>query len=59
MVLRWVAASVLEAAKGFRLVQGCQEMPALVAALRARYTSVENVGLTGPVWDRRHGLRWR
>ena len=34
-------------------------MLALVAALLARYTSVENVGLTGPVWDRRHGLRWR
>ena len=36
MVLRWVAAGVLEAAKGFRRVQGCQDMPALVAALRAR-----------------------
>ena len=36
MVLRWVAAGVLEAAKGFRRVQGCQDMLALVAALRAR-----------------------
>ena len=36
MVLRWVAAGVLETAKGFRRVQGCQDMPALVAALRAR-----------------------
>ena len=36
MVLRWVAAGVLEAAKGVRRVQGCQDMPALVAALRAR-----------------------
>ena len=36
MVLRWVAAGVLEAAKGFRRVQGCHDMPALVAALRAR-----------------------
>ena len=36
MVLRWVAAGVLEAAKGFRRVQGCQDMPALVAALLAR-----------------------
>ena len=36
MVLRWVTAGVLEAAKGFRRVQGCQDMPALVAALRAR-----------------------
>ena len=33
MVLRWVVAGVLEAAKGFRRVQGCQDMPALVAAL--------------------------
>ena len=36
MVLRWVAAGVLEAAKGFRRVKGCQDMPTLVAALRAR-----------------------
>ena len=36
MVLWWVAAGVLEAAKGFRRVKGCQDMPALVAALRAR-----------------------
>ena len=36
MVLRWVAAGVLEAAKGFRRVKGCKDMPALVAALRAR-----------------------
>ena len=36
MVLRWVTAGVLEAAKGFRRVNGCQDMPALVAALRAR-----------------------
>ena len=35
-MLRWVAAGVLEAAKGFRRVKGCQDMPALVAALRAR-----------------------
>ena len=36
MVLRWVAAGVLEAAKGFRRVKGCKDMPMLVAALRAR-----------------------
>ena len=36
MVLRWVAAGVLEAAKGFRRVKGCKDMPRLVAALRAR-----------------------
>ena len=35
MVLRWVAAGVLEAAKGFRRVNGCKEMPTLVTALRA------------------------
>ena len=36
MVLRWVGAGALEAAKGFRRVKGCKDMPALVAALRAR-----------------------
>ena len=36
MVLRWVDAGVLEAAKGFRRVKGCRDMPVLVAALRAR-----------------------
>ena len=36
MVLRWVAAGVLEAAKGFRRVRGCKEMPTLVTALSAR-----------------------
>ena len=35
MVLRWVAASVLDAAKGFRRVKGCKDMLALVADLRA------------------------
>jgi len=48
-VLRWVAAGVLEAVKGFRRVNGHQEMPTLVAALRARdqqlglVTAEENV----------------
>ena len=36
MVLRWAAAGVLEAVKGFRRVKGHKEMPTLVAALRAR-----------------------
>jgi hypothetical protein len=36
MVLRWAAAGVLEAVKGFRRVNGYKEMPKLVAALRAR-----------------------
>ena len=36
MVLRWVAAGVLEAVKGFRRLKGHKEMPTLVAALRVR-----------------------
>ena len=36
MVLRWVAAGVLEATTGFRRINGCKDMPQLVAALRAR-----------------------
>ena len=49
MMLRWVAAGVLEAVKGFRRLKGCTDMPRLVAALRARDqrlglgVSVENV----------------
>lgn len=49
MMVRWVAAGVLEAVKGFRRVKGCGDMPRLVAALRARdqqlglSVSVENV----------------
>lgn len=36
MMLRWVAAGVLEAVKGFRRLKGCGDMPRLVAVLRAR-----------------------
>ena len=36
MMLRWVAAGVLEAVKGFRRLKGYADMPKLVAALRAR-----------------------
>lgn len=36
MVLRWVAAGVLEAVKGFRRLKGHKEMPKLIALLRAR-----------------------
>ena len=49
MMLRWVAAGVLEAVKGFRRLKGHADMPKLVAALRARdhqlgfAASVENV----------------
>ena len=49
MMLRWVAAGILEAVKGFRRLKGCGEMPQLVAALRARdqrlglHPSISNV----------------
>jgi len=49
MVVRWVAAGVLEAVKGFRRLKGHKAMPQLVAALRARdqqlglVTNVEKV----------------
>jgi transposase-like protein len=36
MVVRWVAAGVLEAAQGFRRLKGHADMPTLVTALRAR-----------------------
>ncbi len=36
MILRWVAAGVLEAVKGFRRLKGHRDMPKLVTALRAR-----------------------
>jgi len=45
MVLRWAAAGVLEAVKGFRRVKGHKEMPTLVAALRARD---QQLGLVKP-----------
>ena len=35
MVLRWTAAAVIEAERGFRKLAGYRAMPALVAALRA------------------------
>ena len=49
MVLRWTAAAILEAVKGFRRLKGHRDMPQLVAALRAGdqqlgiVVSVENV----------------
>jgi putative transposase len=36
MMLRWVAAGVLEAVKGFRRLKGYADMPTLVRALRTR-----------------------
>ena len=44
--LRWVAAGVLEAAKGFRLGKGGKDMPALVAVLRARDVRLATFKLT-------------
>jgi transposase-like protein len=43
MMVRWVAAGVLEAVKGFRRLKGHGDMPRLVAALRARD---QQLGLT-------------
>lgn len=49
MVLRWTAAAILEAVKGFRRLKGHRDMLKLIAALRARdqqlgiVVSVENV----------------
>jgi transposase-like protein len=36
MMLRWVAAGLLEAVKGFRRLKGYADMPSLVSALRGR-----------------------
>jgi len=46
MVLRWTAAAILEAVKGFRRLKGHKDMPKLVAALRARD---QHLGLAGSV----------
>ena len=43
MMLRWVAAGVSEAVKGFRRLKGHRDMPTLVAKLRARD---QRLGLT-------------
>jgi len=44
MIIRWMTAAVCEAAKGFRRVKGCKDLPALIAALRARD---QELGLIG------------
>src|SRR5947209_2922566 len=49
MMLRWVAAGILEATKGFRRVKGYADMPMLAAALRARDVQL---GLSGAQEDR-------
>jgi putative transposase len=45
MVLRWTAAGVLEAERGFRKLAGYRAMPTLVAALRAHDTSSARPGI--------------
>jgi putative transposase len=49
-VLRWTAAAILEAVKGFRRLKGHADMPKLVAALRARD---QQLGITVSVLERR------
>ena len=49
MVLRWTAAAVLEAVKGFRRLKGHADMPKLVVLLRARDQQLGITGLAGNV----------
>jgi transposase-like protein len=46
MVLRWTAAAILEAVKGFRRLKGHKDMPKLLAGLRARD---QHLGIIGSV----------
>lgn len=41
MVIRWVAAAAIEAARGFRRVRGFKSIPTLAAALRAHERSLQ------------------
>jgi hypothetical protein len=54
MMIRWMTAAVLEAAKGFRRVTGCKDLPALVSALCRRD---EQLGLTKPITAERVARR--
>lgn len=49
MVLRWTAAAVLEAVKGFRRLKGHADMPKLVVLLGARDQQLGITGLAGNV----------
>jgi transposase-like protein len=44
MMLRWVAAGILEAVKGFRRVKAYADMPTLVNALRTRDCRIRSPG---------------
>jgi putative transposase len=46
MMIRWMTAAVFEAAKGFRRLKGCKDLPALITALRRRD---EQLGLAKPI----------
>ena len=60
MVLRWVAAGVLEAKKGFRGVKGCQDMLPLVAAFRAgRAAGSRGIVRDGRVFVRRSAAEFQ
>ena len=37
MALRWTAAGMIEAAKGFRRLKACKQLPALAAAMKAHH----------------------
>jgi hypothetical protein len=37
MALRWTAAGMMEAAKGFRRLKACKQLPALRTALKAHH----------------------
>ena len=47
MVLRWSAAGILEAERGFRKIAGYRAMPILVAALRAHDAKTVQVSAVG------------
>jgi hypothetical protein len=51
MVRRWVGAGMLEAERSFRRIKGCNDMPALVTAVRAevaRRVATDNGDTTTP-----------
>jgi hypothetical protein len=56
MMVRWVAAGVLEAVKGFRRLKGHADMPKLVAALRTRDLAIPAI-LNGGSGHRDHRFR--
>jgi hypothetical protein len=55
MVRRWVGAGMLEAERSFRRIKGCNDMPVLVAAVRAevarRVAADAGEAVTPPEYD--------